>query len=110
MDRRTDENKTLKKESEMKIKKIVIADNSGIRRRKKVLHIWRNDITGMQPSSVVELQFVDDYTKCGCKKRNGHKYMVECIKFDDEYARNRGRHTVTLRRINENGTEQGDGE
>lgn len=75
-----------------------IADNSGLRRRNPVIHIWRNDITGMEPGSVVMVRFTDDYTRNGHRDVKLRKYVVLDIKFDDDYARERGRHTVTLRK------------
>ena len=81
------------------MKRIKVADNSGTRRRQEMLHIWRNDITGMEPGSTVEVWFDDDYTRNGCRKQTFGKYVVEGIKFEDEYAEKRGRHTVALRRI-----------
>ena len=81
------------------MKRITVADNSGTRRRQEKLHIWRNDITGMEPGSTVEVRFADEYVRNGCKKQTFRKYVVEGIKFDDEYAEKKGRHTVALRRI-----------
>ena len=39
------------------MKRIKVADNSGTRRRQEKLHIWRNDITGMEPGSTVEVEW-----------------------------------------------------
>ena len=75
-----------------------IADNSGLRRRNPVIHIWRNNITGMEPGSVVMVRFTDDYTRATVSKIKPRKYTVVEIGFDDEYARKKGRHTVTLRK------------
>ena len=85
----------------MKQKTLTIADNSGTRRRDPELRIWRNDITGMEPGSVVEVRFVDDYTKNKVHQIKPRKYTVVETKFDSDYARERGRHTVTLRREGE---------
>lgn len=85
----------------MKSKTLNIADNSGTRRRNPMLRIWRNDITGMEPGSVVSIRFTDDYTRNGINKIRPRKYIVVDIKFDDDYARERGRHTVTLRKEEE---------
>lgn len=85
----------------MRQKVLTVADNSGTRRRSPELHIWRNNITGMEPGTVVAVRFTDDYTRYGAKKVKTRKYVVAEIKFDSDYARERGRHTVTLRREGE---------
>lgn len=85
----------------MSQKVLTVADNSGTRRRNPELHIWRNDITGMEPGTVVAVRFTDDYTRYGMQKVKTHKYVVVEIKFDSDYAREHGRHTVTLRREGE---------
>ena len=85
----------------MRQKVLTVGDNSGTRRRNPELRIWRNDITGMEPGAVVWIRFVDDYTKAGLQRVKRRKYTVVEIKFDDDYARQHGRHTVTLRREKE---------
>ena len=81
-----------------KAKVIRIADNSGLRRRQSVMRIWRNDITGMEPGSCVAIRFVDEYTRNGAHAGRVRYYIVDGIAFDDDYAAQRGRHTVTLRK------------
>lgn len=80
------------------MKTLNVGDNSGTRRRNPELRIWRNDITGMEPGSIVEVRFTDDYTRAKVSKIKPRKYTVVEIGFDDDYARKRGRHTVTLRK------------
>lgn len=86
----------------MKQKTISVADYSGTMRRNPVMRIWRNDVTGMEPGAVVMVRFTDDYTRNGINKIRPRKYIVVDIKFDDDYARERGRHTVTLSRAEGN--------
>ena len=85
----------------MGLKTINVADASGARRNAPKLHIWRNNITGMEPGTVVMIRFKDEYTQNKIEKVKPRKYTVVEIKFDDDYARQRGRHTVTLRRDKE---------
>ena len=87
----------------MGLKTINVADASGARRDRPELHIWRNNITGMEPGSVVMVRFTDEYTRAKIEKVKPRKYIVVGIKFDDDFARRLGRHTVTLHR--EKGTE-----
>ena len=85
----------------MGLKTINVADASGTRRNAPELHIWRNNITGMEPGTVVMIRFTDEFTRNKVEKVKPRKYTVVEIKFDDDYARQRGRHTVTLRREKE---------
>ena len=78
---------------------IKVADNSGCRRKQPQINIWRNNIEGMEPGSLVTVYFYDDYTVNRCRTSKPHAYQVVGYKFDDEYAKQRNRHTVTLRKV-----------